>query len=168
MKRVNLLAVVACSAASILGLTLVVAHAAANFGGTWIMDKSRSVGLPPDMEQTMTVTQADTKLDIETKIVTDQGDQAVTATYNLDPKEMDYTPKRGGTEGKGKRTLKMNADGNGFEVKEEEKFDSMNGEVVFQFVRKWELAADGKTLTIELEVTGPNGPQHTKRTFVRK
>src|ERR1044071_1409801 len=151
-----------------LTLSLAVAAAKADFGGTWTMDKARSEGVPPDMEQSMTVTQKDDTLNVETKIVTDQGDQSVTGSYELNGKEVEYTPTRGGAQGRGKRAAKWAADGNGFEVAEEERFDSPNGEVVLQFSRKWVLLADGKTLTIELDVKGPNGPQHSKRTFVKK
>ena len=152
----------------VLTLSLGVAAAKVDFAGTWVMDKGRSEGVPPDMEQTMTVTQNADTLNVETKVVTDQGDQTVTGTYTFDGRETAYTPKRMNAEGKGKRTAKWAADGNGFEVTEEEKFDSPNGEVTFNFTRKWQMLPDGKTLTIELDVKGPNGPQHSKRTFVKK
>jgi len=152
----------------VLTLSPGVVAAKADFAGTWVMDKGRSEGVPPDMEQTMTVTQNADTLGVETKVVTDQGDQTVTGTYTFDGQETAYTPKRGGAEGKGRRASKWAADGNGFEVTEEEKFDSPNGEVTFNFTRRWQLLPDGKTLTIELEVKGPNGPQHSKRTFVKK
>lgn len=142
--------------------------ATADFGGTWVMDRDRSEGVPPDMEQTMTVTQTADTLNVETKVVTDQGDQTVTAAYTFSGKETEYTPKRMGAEGKGKRTAKWTADGTGFEVAEEERFDSPDGEVTLQFARKWMMLPDGRTLTIELEVKGPNGPQHSKRTFVKR
>ena len=152
----------------VLALGVGIVAAKANFSGAWVMDKSRSQGVPPDMEQTMTITQTEETLNVETNVVTDQGDQTVNGAYIFNGQEMAYTPKRMGAEGRGKRTAKWTADGNGFEVTEEEKFDSPNGEVTFQFARKWALLPDGKTLTIELEVKGPNGPQHSKRTFVKK
>lgn len=145
-----------------------IAAAKVDFSGTWVMDKSRSEGMPPDMEQTMTVTQAGDTLNVETKVVSDQGDQTVGGIYTLNGKEMEYTPKRMGAEGKGKRTAKWSNTDNGFEVTEVERFDSPNGEVTLEFTRKWQMLADGKTLTIELDVKGPNGPQHSKRTFVKK
>ena len=165
MKR---LLAVSSLIAAVWTLSLNIVAAKADFGGTWTMDKSRSEGVPPDMEQTMTVTQTVDTLNVETKVVTDQGDQTVSGTYTLNGQETEYTPRRGGAEGKGKRKGKWSADGNGFEVTEEEKFDSPNGEVTFQFARKWVMLPDGKSLTIELDVKGPNGPQHSKRTFVKK
>jgi len=162
IPAVSSMIAVACA----LGLST--ASAKADFGGTWTMDKARSEGVPPDMEQSMTVTQKDDSLNVETKIVTDQGDQTVTGAYEINGKEVEYTPTRGGAQGRGKRTAKWAADGNVFEVAEEERYDSPNGEVVLQFSRKWVMLADGKTLTIELDVKGPNGPQHSKRTFVKK
>jgi hypothetical protein len=155
-------------AAVVLGAGAVARAAKADFSGTWVMDVGRSEGVPPEMEQTMTVKQAGDTLDVETKVVTDQGDQTLAANYVLDGREAEYAPRRMGAEGKGKRTAKWAADGAGFEVAEEERFDSPNGEVTLQFSRKWTMLADGKTLTIELEVKGPNGPQHSKRTFVRR
>jgi hypothetical protein len=151
-----------------LGLGAGAAAAKTDFSGTWVMDASRSEGVPPEMEQTMTVKQAGDTLDVETKVVTDQGDQTLAATYVLDGKEAPYTTKRMNAEGKGKRTAKWTADGAGLEIAEEETFDSPNGEVTLHFSRKWAMLADGKTLTIELEVNGPNGPQHSKRTFVKR
>ncbi len=154
----------------VMALTLGFHSAAAkvDFSGTWVMDKIRSEGVPPDMEQTMTVAQREDTLNVETKVVTDQGDQTVSAIYTLNGKEMEYAPKRQGTEGKGKRTVKWTPDGNGFEVREEEQFASPGGEITLEFARKWQMLADGKTLVIELDVKGTNGPQHSKRTFVRK
>ena len=152
----------------VLGLGAGAAAAKADFSGTWVMDTGRSEGVPPEMEQIMTVKQTGDTLDVETKVVTDQGDQTLAATYVLDGKEAPYTTKRMNAEGKGRRTAKWTADGAGFEIAEEEKLPSPNGEVTLNFTRKWAMLADGKTLTIELEVNGPNGPQHSKRTFVKR
>lgn len=166
MKRMSALSSLVAAVA--LTLSFGGAAATADFSGTWVMDGSRSEGVPPDMEQTMTVRQTGDMLSVETKVVTDQGDQTIDASYSFDGKETLYTPKRGGAEGKGKRTVKWSADGNGFEATEEEKFDSPNGEVTLQFTRKWQLLPDARTLIIELDVKGPNGPQHSRRTFVKK
>ena len=153
---------------ALLSTSLVVVSAKANFSGAWTLDKGRSEGVPPDMEQTMTVAQTDDVLNVETKVVTDQGDQTLNSTYTLNGKETEYAPKRMGTEGKGKRVARWTQDGNGFEVTEEETFDTPNGAATLQFTRKWAMSADGKTLTIELDVKGPNGPQHSRRTFIKK
>jgi hypothetical protein len=178
MKRIiavsSLVAVVMLSlgfdgvAAKVTAKVVAGVDAKADFSGTWVMDRSRSEGVPPDMEQTMKITQADDTLGVETKVVTDQGDQTINASYTLNGKETAYTPKRGGVEGKGRRTVKWTSDGNGFEATEEEKFDSPSGEVTFQFTRRWQMLPDGRSLIIELEVKGTNGPQHSKRMFVKR
>jgi hypothetical protein len=165
MKRALL--IVGASVA-LLSTGIVVLAAKANFSGAWALDKSRSEGVPPDMEQTMTVQQTDDVLNVETKVVTDQGDQTLNSIYTLNGKETEYAPKRMGTEGKGKRVARWTQDGNGFAVTEEETFETPNGAATLQFTRKWAMAADGKTLTIELDVKGPNGPQHSRRTFIKK
>jgi hypothetical protein len=139
-----------------------------NFAGTWVMDQSKSEGLPADMEQTMIVTQDGDIINQETKVVTEQGDQTVGSTYVLDGKEVEYSVKRVMGEGRGKRSAKWTADGSGFEVKEEETVNAQNGPVVLKFARRWVLAQDGKSLIIELNVDSPNGKQQTKRTFLKK
>jgi hypothetical protein len=50
----------------------IVSAATTNFSGTWVLDKAKSQGLPPQIENvesyTMTVTQDDQQLTVETKI----------------------------------------------------------------------------------------------------
>lgn len=101
-----------------------VATAKVDFSGTWTLDKSNSEGLPPGMDQIMTVVQTGDKLSLETKLITEQGEQVVPDSYMLDGKEVDFTPKTpGGQSGKGKRTAKWGADGNSIEVSENATFD---------------------------------------------
>ena len=165
MKRLAVITSVFC----LVLISLISAAAAkSDFSGTWEMDSKKSEGVPPDMEQTMTVKQTGDTIDQETKVMSEQGDQTVSSAYVLDGKEVEYPVQRQIGEGKGKRTSKWTADGNGFEVNEEETIDTPNGAVVLKFARKWMMAADGKSLTIELDVNSPNGPIHTKRLFVKK
>jgi hypothetical protein len=55
-----------------------------------------------------------------------------------------------------------------YEVNEEATFDTPDGKVSVTMRRKWTLSADGKTLVIELNHTGPNGTISSKRTFNKK
>ena len=145
------------------------ASAKADFSGTWTLDKNNSEGLPPGMDQLMTVTQSGDKLSLETKLITEQGEQVVPDSYTLDGKEVEFTPRGGGgLSGKGKRTAKWGAEANSIEVSETATFDTPDGSVTFQTTRKWVLSADGKTLKIEMTVDGPNGKQLLKRTFIKK
>ncbi|HKR13276.1 MAG TPA: hypothetical protein VJT15_14535, partial [Pyrinomonadaceae bacterium] len=109
------------------------------------------------------------KLSLETKLITEQGEQVVADSYMLDGKEAEFTPKGpGGLTGKGKRTAKWGAESGSIEVSETATFDTPDGAVTFQTTRKWVLSAGGKTLKIEMTVDGPNGKQLLKRTFIRK
>ncbi len=142
--------------------------AKADFNGTWALDKTNSEGLPPGMDQLMTVVQNGDKLSLETKLITEQGEQVVPDSYVLDGKEVEFTPNGpGGLTGKGKRTAKWGSD-NSIEVSETATFDTPESTATFQTTRKWMLSADGKTLKIEMTVDGPNGKQLLKRTFIRK
>jgi hypothetical protein len=159
-------------AASLVALSLVVASAAAkaDFSGKWVMDKARSEGVPPNMEQTMTVTQTGDKIELETKITTPNGERVIKDSYAADGKETDFTPQgiQGATASKGKRTAKWSADGTALEVSETATLDGPNGPDEISATRKWSLAADGKTLTVEITFSGEQGMQKTKRVFVKQ
>lgn len=79
------------------GLLAVVASAITppnlNFAGTWTMDRARSFGLPPDVQQTMIVTQADNKIELETKITNSQGESSIRDMYIIDGTEHEFTPQ---------------------------------------------------------------------------
>ena len=143
--------------------------AKANFSGTWIMDASKTEGLPPGIDQVMTVSQEGDLIKLETKVMTDQGSQAISDSYKVDGKENDFEPQGpNGPVGKGKRTAKWTADGQGIEVIEQATVNTPDGEAQIKMTRKWNLSADGKTLVIVLDVEGPNGAQTVKRTFNKK
>jgi hypothetical protein len=164
-QRIALLAVTAL----VLTGSLALAAAKANFSGTWVMDKSRTEGIPPNVEQTMTLTQVDDQLTLQNKIVTGEGDINVNDTFIISGKEVEFTQKVNDEEIKGKRTSKWLADGNGFESNEE--FTVVGGDnlpITQQITRKWVMSADGKTLTVDLSGKTSNGDVHTKRTFVKK
>jgi hypothetical protein len=117
----------------------------------------------------MTVVHTGDKLSLETKLINEEGERVVSDSYTLDGKEAEFTPQTpNGPAGKGKRTAKWSADGNGIEVTENSTFDGPEGSVNVQMTRVWTLSADGKTLKIDLTAEGPNGKQQIKRTFVKK
>jgi hypothetical protein len=156
---------------ALLALSLVVAAAAAkaDFSGKWVLDKAKSEGIPPNIEQTMTIMQTGDKIDLETKITNPQGERVIKDSYTVDGKEVDFTPQGPqGPIGKGKRTAKWSADGAALEVSETATLDGPNGPDEVSATRKWTLAADGKTMTIELTFNGEQGTQKTKRLFVKQ
>ncbi|HEY9402781.1 MAG TPA: hypothetical protein VIQ24_08805 [Pyrinomonadaceae bacterium] len=158
-------------AVALVALSMVVAAAAAkaDFSGKWVMDKAKSEGVPPNMEQTMTVTQTGDKIELETKIVAPQGERVIKDSYMVDGKETDFSPQGPqGAMGKGKRTAKWSADGAALEVSETATLNGPNGPDEITATRKWSLAADGKTLTIELTFSGEQGVQKTKRVFAKQ
>ena len=148
---------------------LVSAQNKANFSGVWMMDKSKSSGLPENMEQKMRVTQEGDKLDLETDLFVGDDVTTVHDGYVINGQAADFPARlQSGQQTTGKRTAKWNDDGLGFEVREAASFDTPEGKVAITMQRKWALSADGKTLVIELNHTGPNGPISTKRTFNKK
>jgi hypothetical protein len=168
MRRISVTAGIVVALVFTMGLQ-VLAATAPNFSGTWVLDRSRSIGLPPGMEQTMTVVQTGERVELETKIVTAQGERVIKDTYTLDGKEAEFTPQGPqGPAGKGKRTAKWLPRGNGIVVSEETTVETPKGVVTTQLTRKWIMSPDGTTLTIDMYHDGPNGSFETKRIFIKK
>lgn len=150
---------------TVFALTMSVAAAVnADLSGTWKLDAAKSTGLPPGMEQTMIITQTGDALNLETVVKGGpQGEQTVKDSYVLDGKETDLNLPNG----KGKRTSKRSADG--IEVSEKAEVKTPDGATVnIEVTRKWTLAADGKSLTIEQKVKTPSGEQEFKRLFIKQ
>jgi hypothetical protein len=137
-------------------------------GGTWTLDATKSEGLPAGINQTVVIKLDGDKVSIETKTITEKGEQSLSENYTLDGKETEYTPKvpNGVTNAKGKRTAKWTADG--FEVYETITADAPTGPVTVVTTRKWSLSAGGKTLKIEFTQKLPDGTKQFTRTFIKK
>ena len=60
MARKTLLIVAAILALSLFAF----AATKPDFNGTWTMDRARSFGLPPDMNQTLTIAQKDDRIEL--------------------------------------------------------------------------------------------------------
>ncbi|HWT04058.1 MAG TPA: hypothetical protein VN256_27670 [Pyrinomonadaceae bacterium] len=167
MKRTRLMCIIVTVVFS-LGL-VALAEDKPNFSGAWALDKGRSIGLPPGMDQAMTVVHSGDKIELETKLITAQGERVVKDAYTLDGKEAEFTPQGPqGPAGKGKRTAKWLPRGNGIVVNEESTIPTDKGPVTQQLTRKWILSPDGTTLTIDMYHDTPNGQFETKRIFIRR
>jgi hypothetical protein len=166
MKRIATVLIIALAAAALsIGQTA----AKPNFGGSWVMDRARSFGMPGNMEQTMVVTQKDDVIELETKLIQPGNERTVKDSYALDGKEREFTPQvpANAPPAKGKRTGNWLPGDKGIVVNETTTSDTPNGPVVSQLTRKWTLSNDGE-LIIDMYIDGPNGSFETKRIFRRK
>ena len=73
--------------ALVFALSVSAALAKANFSGTWVMDASKSEGIPTSIQQEMTVVQTDDTIKLETKVKTDEGDFAIADSYTSTAKK---------------------------------------------------------------------------------
>ena len=165
MARKTLLTVAAMMTLSLIAF----AAAKPNFTGTWTMDRARSFGLPGDMNQTLTVTQSDDKIELETKLIQPNNERSVKDTYILDGKEYDYTPLAPPNQkpSTGKRTAVWLPGDKGIQVTEVATSETPNGTVKTQTVRKWTISGQGE-LVIDMYVDNPNISYEAKRIFTRK
>jgi hypothetical protein len=132
--------------------------AKADFSGTWVLDASKSEGLPPGVEQTLVVTQQGDRVEAQNTTKGPQGEQVIKDAYVLDGQETDFAPALvGGGTGKGRRTSRWTADGRAFDVTEQATVPGDDGEEQIKATRRWSLSADAKTLTIEITLNGPMG-----------
>ncbi len=78
-----------------VGLTLnalpTVAIQKPNFTGIWALDQAKSDGLPPSVDQTVTIVQDGDKVDVATKTTSERGEQNSKSSYVLDGKEREAT-----------------------------------------------------------------------------
>ena len=157
-------------AAAIMALSLIAfAATKPNFSGTWTMDRARSFGLPPDMNQIMIVAQAEDKIEVETKLIQPNNERSVKDTYILDGKEYDYTPQTppNAPPAKGKRTAVWLPGDKGIQVTEIAIVETPKGKETRQTVRKWTVTAQGE-LVIDMYIDNPNGSFEAKRIFIKK
>lgn len=158
--------------AALIGALAILPAAAAqtDLTGTWVLDISRSDGLPPGAGPiTMTVKQSGERIDIEVHVQTPTGEQRIPDVYVLDGKETDFRPPvPADISATGKRTSRRSAGGNGFEASERATIQGPEGEVTITAARKWTLAPGGDTLTLEMTIDGPQGEVKSTRVFTRQ
>lgn len=157
-------------AMTLLALMTVTAMAKTDFSGTWVLDTSKSDGLPPGFSQTMTIKQSNDRLEVNIKTTVNGNDEEAKDTYLLDGKETDFTPLLGGRmkASNGKRASKWSDDGKSITSIEKSTIEGPNGTTELKATRHWELSADGKTLTVEMTMGMPNGERKLKRVYIKK
>jgi len=149
----------------------VIALAAAkpNFTGAWTMDRARSFGLPADMNQTLTITQKEDRIELETKLIQPNNERTVKDTYVLDGKEYDFTPLVPPNQppAAGKRTAVWLPGERGIQVTDVTTAETPKGTVKTQTVRKWTISSQGE-LVIDMYVDNPNVSYEAKRIFIKQ
>ena len=162
MARKTLLIVAAIMALSLFAF----AATKPDFSGTWTMDRERSFGLPPDMNQTLVVSQKADQIELETKLIQPNNARSVKDTYILDGKEHEFTPQTPPNQppAKGKRTAMWLPGDRGIQVTEVTTAETPKGPVTTQVVRKWTISGQGE-LVIDMYVDNPSVSYEAKRIF---
>jgi hypothetical protein len=152
---------------------VVIVSAKPDFSGAWVMDRQRSFGIPANMQQSMTVKQTPTQLEVETKLIQPNNERTIKDTYVLDGKEYEFTPPTPPNTApntpapQGKRTSNWLPNGEGITAAEAITTQTDKGPVTTQITKKWTFSGEGE-LTIAFFVDGPNGSYEAKRIFTRK
>ena len=140
-----------------------------DFSGTWTMDRARSFGMPPDMNQTMVVTHKGDQIELETKLIQPNNERSIKDTYILDGKEHEFTPPAPSNQAppKGKRTAQWMPGDRGIQITDVTIAETPKGPVTSQLVRKWTISGQGE-LVIDMYIDNANGSYETKRIFIKK
>ena len=146
MKKFLLLCALACA----LMVEVWAAGApAANFSGTWTLDKAKSEGLGGAMagaDVTMVVTQDAKQLTTETTFTGGQREMpAQKYTYNLDGSES-TVDVAGRMPGKATLKAKWSSDGNALDISNVRQVNFQGNDVTITTHDHWELAEVGKVL----------------------
>jgi hypothetical protein len=152
--------------------------AGVNFAGAWALDKTKSQGLDPRMQNadvSWVITQDDKQISIETKVTGGQppaggpgsgGGRGMGGprTYSLDGKEV--TSDAGGQMG-GSNTTKANwsSDGKTLELSAVRTGNRDGQDFKFTTTDKLSLSTDGKVLTTVRHSEGPRGPMDSTLVF---
>jgi hypothetical protein len=165
MARKTLLTVAAIMALSLFAL----AATKPDFSGTWTMDRARSFGLPPDMNQTMIVTHKGDQIEIETKLIQPNNERSIKDAYILDGKEHEFTPPAPPNQPapKGKRTAQWLPGDRGIQVTDVTTTETPKGPVTAQVMRKWTISGEGE-LVIDMYIDNANSSFETKRIFKKQ
>lgn len=156
-------------AATIIALSVIaLAVAKPNFSGGWTLDRARSFGMPGNMTQTLTISQTDDKIEVETKLIQPGNERTVKDTYNLDGKEYDFTPQAPPNQPvpKGKRSVTWMPADKGLLVTEVTTAETPKGPVTTNIMKKWTITGQGE-LVIDTYIDGPNGSFEAKRIFTK-
>jgi hypothetical protein len=185
MKRTFLLTAVF----ALMAMAVSAQDKAPNFGGTWNLDVAKSkLGDRNTIEsQTMTVTQTDKDIKIETKTTRKappegaptgggrpgggmgggmMGGGDLPTTYTLDGKETKTEVQ--GPMGAMPVALKAKFEAGKLNLSRSSTFNGPMGEVTMMTKETWELSADGNTLTVNTERTTMRGNDTTTKVFAKK
>ena len=167
-------AVAACLLLAAVAAFTVARAARPNFSGTWELDQTRSHSIPPDMKQTMTVTQDADRVSVELKVTNAQGERVIKEAYTLDGKQTEYAPPvppnapKDAPAPKGKRTARWMANDKGFLIEDEVVSPTAQGGTeTILIARKWMHWPDG-TFSIETITERGGNAFNNKRVFVKK
>lgn len=140
-----------------------------DFAGTWVLDANRTEGVPPGLEQTMTVKRSGDRIEVETVTKSSMGEQRMQDEFVLDGSEVDFRPPvPAEVSATGKRTSRWSEGRTSFESSERATIQGPQGEITVTATRKWTLAPDGNTLTMDVAISSPQGEQKSTRVFARQ
>ena len=182
MKKLFFLTAVFC----LMAVSAFAQAKAPNFSGTWTLDTSKSKLDERTRIESMTLTVAQTPADIKVTTETKRPEPPAnapqggmgrggrggmfggdgTTTYTLDGKET--TIQQEGPMGQMPVKLTGKLDASNLVLSRSMTFSGMNGEMTVSNKETWSLSPDGKTLTVQRDMTSPRGTTSSTLVFTKK
>ena len=148
MKRIGFLAVM-------LAATVTSASAQANFSGTWVLDTKRSQGIPEGVGITMTVKHTGDRVELESNISSPAGQQTISMFMYWTARKP-TTSRRWSAKAAGRANeLRSGRPTSLASTPLKAPRSTPEGEGMVSATRKWTLAPDGKTLTMDVAIKSP-------------
>lgn len=164
--------------ASVLALSSLAqaADKAADYSGTWVLDKARSSGLPPQYERvkshTLVNTQTDGHLNVMVEVDIGQPEtDKIGFAYPLDGSVANTESKIRMQQGlvNVPTTLQASADAQGgVHIAITRTITMGERQIISHGTEDWRLGADGKTLNIHRTDESPRGKSQSDMVFVRQ
>ncbi len=161
---------------SLLALSIaLVAAAASNMSGTWILDKAKSDpirmgrrgdagGPPPDFNITLVINQTANDISISRTMSGRGNDRTSEQKFTLDGKESTNPSSMGRGEFKGKAKF----EGTNLVIEGTQKIETPNGEFDIGIRDEYALSGDGTVLTLTTTRSTPQGDRTSKQVFNKK
>ena len=152
----------------VLTLGCMVFAANPDFSGNWALNKDKSNyrmgrdgGATPDIN--MTVAQTAEAISVKQQVTTERGTRDSEYTLKTNGEEQEIPGFMGRTS---KATAKW--EGSVLVVDTVSQFEREGEQITIKSNERWELSADGKTLTIAGKSSTPMGDRETSRVFEKK
>lgn len=135
-----------------------------SYAGTWVLDTTKSTGLPPNMANAGSIEMVVTQDSKQLKVKLGPGQEV---PYNLDGSKakVQMAGRNGST---AEATVYLENKGDKTVLHSEREINVQGNPVTIKVTETWEISKDGKSLTVNRTIDSPRGSQNMTLIFTMK